>query len=455
MRLTISKRKLQEYYNRTGMKKLFSEFQPSTRADWENQVLKDLKGESPENLIWKNENGIEIKPFYTKEDTKQNYSPAFTHCDWEVTVHHENKSSESMNLQFLTDLNRGATAISLRGSGIDFEKALKDIQLNFIQATFYLDYSAVKSLKAYLEKQYSLSDLHLSIFPLDNFSDKQVKDWSVVQELFGEYPNIKTLSLDLSVFANQSCLPFYELAMAFSQLSEYLQSSNQKEGWFRKNSVIKTSVDADFFMQIAKLRAYRRLWAIIRKEFQLNNDLHLIVTTASTNKSLSDPYNNLLRSTMETMSAVIGGCNELVVAGYDDLLHDNESLSKRMAINQQLIMKHETYLDKMADISCGAYYIEVLTDELAEKALSTFKEFEKQGGYFACLEKSVFSEEIRKHAAQKKEAIEAGKAVVLGVNKFRNEKEQISISKQKLNELQGKAIYNPVLAYELEHFFKA
>ena len=435
------------------MKKLFSEFQPSTKSDWEKQVVKDLKGELPENLVWENENGILVKPFYTKEDTKQDHLPAFTHCDWEVTVHKENTAIGSLNQQFLNDLNRGATAISLRGEGIDFEKVLKGIQLNFIQATFYLDYSTAVSLKAYLTKQYTLTDLRLSLFPLGNFSEKQLEDWCNVQELFAEFPNVKTLALDLSTYTNQSCLPYYELALAFSQLSDYLQSSSQKEPWLKKTIVLKTSVDADFFMQIAKLRAYRRLWTILAKEFQLSSGMHLIVETALSNKAISDRYNNLLRSTMEAMSAVIGGCNELVVHGYDALLHENDSLSERMAINQQLILKHETYLDKMADISCGAYYIETLTDELAEKALNTFKEFEKQGGFFACMKKSVFSGDIQKQAAAKRAAIETGKTVVLGVNKFRNEKENMSVSKQLMEELRNKAIYNPVLDYELKHFY--
>lgn len=437
------------------MEKLFSEFQPSTKSDWEKQVVKDMKGELSENLVWENENGILVKPFYTKEDTKQDHLPAFTHCDWEVTVHKENTSIGSLNQQFLNDLNRGATAISLRGRGIDFEKVLSGIQLNFIQATFYLDYSTAVALKAYLAKQYSLADLRLSLFPIESLSEKQIEDWRSVQELFAEFANIKTLALDLSNYANQSCLPYYELALAFSQLSDILQSSGQNELWLKKSIVLKTSVDTDFFMQIAKLRAYRRLWTIIAKEFQLSSDMHLIVETALSNKAVSDRYNNLLRSTMETMSAVIGGCNELVVHGYDALLYENDSLSERMAINQQLILKHETYLDKMADISCGAYYIEALTDELAEKALNTFKDFEKQGGYFACMKKSVFSGDIEKQAATKRESIETGKTVVLGVNKFRNEKEKISVSKQVMEELRNKAIYNPVLDYELKHFYNA
>lgn len=438
------------------MQTLFSDFSPATKADWKKQLLKDLKGDSPESLVWENENGFQIKPFYTAEDLRTKYEPAYTHSDWQIAVQQQGLSSEEINKHFLEDLNRGASSISIDTKGLDFEVALKGIQLNFIKGVFYTDYEKAIELKAYLEKHYNLKDLNLCLLS-DKFSSAEdLQNWNKVQQLFENYSGIKTLSADLLLYHQKQALPYYELALAFSMINEVLSEANPKnDNWKNKDIVIRTAVDSDFFMQIAKLRAYRRLWNILKKEFQLDNHLYLIVETSLNNAAVSDKHNNLLRTTLGSLSAVIGGCNELQVHGFDELLSENKELSRRMAINQQLILKHETYLDKMADISCGAYYLENLTDSLAEKALNTFKEFEKQGGYFKCLELKVFAKALTQQAEQKAKNIFTAKEIVVGVNKFRNEKEHLSVSKQKMEELETAAGHNPVLKYELEHFFKA
>ncbi|MEO6301817.1 MAG: methylmalonyl-CoA mutase family protein, partial [Bacteroidia bacterium] len=236
---------------------------------------------------------------------------------------------------------------------------------------------------------------------------------------------------------------------ALSALNEYLQVIKDPQS----NFVIKTGVNSDYFIQIAKLRAIRRLWNVIRTEYNLKNELHLIIETSLTDKSISDKYNNLLRTTVESMAAVAGGCNELIVTEFDVLFTENEKLSSRMAINQQLILKDESYLNKMADISCGSYYIESVTDALATKALEAFKRFEKEGGFFKCIEKNVFANDIQQQAEQRKELFNTGKQLAIGVNKFKNEKEKISVPAQKINELKHLPINNAVLNFELDNFF--
>jgi methylmalonyl-CoA mutase len=432
------------------MQKLFSEFTPSTASDWKNQLIKDLKGEPYENLIWQNENGINIQPFYTKEDLDQNYEPAFTHANWDICVHKTKLNSKEINTQLLADLNRGASSISINCKGLDIEVALKDVQLNFIQSTFIVSTTDAETLKNYLEKNYNLKDLNISLFPESLLTQNDLDSWQKIILLFKNFDKIKTVSVNSLTFHNQNCLAYYEVAIALSALNEYLNTNSEKGN---ATFVVKTGVNSDYFIQIAKLRAIRRLWAILRSEYNLKNDLHLIIETSLTNKSISDKYNNLLRTTVESMAAVAGGCNELVVTEFDVLFTENETLSSRMAINQQLILKDESYLDKMADISCGSYYIESITDAIAKKALETFKRFEKEGGYFKCIEKNIFSNEIKSQASQRNELFKTGKQLAIGVNKFKNEKETISIPNQKLDELNHLTINNAVLNFELENFF--
>jgi len=431
------------------MQKLFPEFPATSATEWKDQLTKDLKGEPYEDLIWKNENGFNIQPFYTKEDLKQNYEPVFTHANWEICVHKENLNSKEINEQLIADLNRGASSISINCKDIDLGVALKDIQLNYIQSTFVVNENNATTLNKYLESAYNLNDLNCSLIPEGLKNEAELKNWQKVISLFEAHKNVKTISVDALAFHNQNCLAYYEVAIILSALNEYLQTEKKSSA----NFVIKTGVNSDYFLQIAKLRAIRRLWAVLRTEYNLKNDLHLIVETSLTNKSVSDKYTNLLRTTVEAMAAVAGGCNELIVTEFDTLFTENKKLSSRMAINQQLILKDESYLDKMADIGCGSYYIENITDAIATKALETFKRFEKEGGYFKCIEKNIFSTEIKTQSDQRNELFKTAKQLAIGVNKFKNEKETITLSKQKMEELKHLPINNAVLNFELENFF--
>lgn len=435
------------------MQKLFSEFNPSSAEEWKAQLLKDLKGEAFESLIWKNDNGFDVRPFYTGEDLKQDYEPAFTHADWEICVAAKAGDAKQANLWLLKQLNSGATAIALHGDQGDAETLLKHIQLNFIRSSFHISEKYVSGLRSHLEKNYALADLQCSLFPETFKNAKDLHNWLEVTSPFQNCKNIRTRSVDALAFHNQDCLAYYEVAIILSALNEYLNAANGN----KINDAafaVKTGVSSDYFVQIAKLRAIRRLWKVLSAEYNLNNELYLVVETGSTNKSISDSYNNLLRTTVEAMAAVSGGCNELLVTGFDTFFSVNASLSDRMAVNQQLILKEESFLDKMADTGCGSYYIESLTDAIAQKALDALKYFEKEGGYFACLEKNIFSNEIKQQAAKKAELINTQKQISIGVNKFRNEKEKIDLSAEKIAQLKNLEIVNPVLNFELEHYFK-
>jgi len=436
------------------MQKLFTDFKPNTAAEWKTQLIKDLKGEAYESLIWHNENGIDIQPYYTAEDLKQEYEPAFTHAQWEICVSARSKNSKEINAQFLSQLNAGASSISLSLAGVDIAIALKDVQLNYIHSIFFVTTENVLELKKYLEANCDIAQINCSIFP-ENFSTaKDLEAWSEMISFFKFFENIKTVSVNALPFHNQGCLAYYEAAIILSQLTEYLEFfESQKIKAPAAKFVIKTGVTSDYFIQIAKLRAIRRLWTVIKKEYDIKNGLYLIVETSLTNKSISDSYNNLLRTTVESMASLSGGCNELIVTDFDVLFPTNKVLAERMAVNQQLILKEESYFDKMADTACGSFYIESITDALAMKALDTFKHFEKEGGYFKCIEKNIFSQEIKSQADARQELVKTQKQIVIGVNKYKNEKEKINLTASYIKGLKELNIHNPVLNFELENYF--
>lgn len=436
------------------MQKLFSEFKPSSAQEWKQQIIKDLKGESFESLIWHNENGIEITPFFTSEDLKKQYAPAFTHASWEVTAKGYGKTSEELNRSLLDALNQGASSVSVHLQNLDPAIILKGIELEHIASVFYVNEKNAKALFNYLDKNYNNVKLNCTVLPESLITKAELEKWHETTLQNCKNKHIRTTGVDLTHIHNLNCFAYYEVAVIISALVEHLEYFSKKNTKPLNDFVVKTGVSSDYFVQMAKLRALRRIWKLLQAEYRIENNLYLVVETSLTNKSISDSYNNLLRTTIEAMAAVSGGCNELIICGFDTLFANENKFSSRLAINQQSILKEESYFDKMADVSCGSYYIEHLTDAIAHKALDQFKSFENQGGYFACTTNNVITKACKEQGAQKEEAIKNQKQLAIGVNKFRNEKENINIAPEKLEALKHASFSNPVLNFELEHFFK-
>lgn len=437
------------------MQKLFSEFSPSSISDWKKKFLNDIKESTFESYIWQNENGFDIEPFYNSESLSHSYLPAFTHSNWDVCVNSSSSDSKTLNSELLNQLARGANSISINCSNINLIQALDGILLNYIQSTFYIDNQSANPLFNYLSDHYNLNELNISILPIIFNNENDLKNWANNKSLFNGFDGIKTIGVNLYLSHNQNCLAYYEIALIFSALVEQLEFLSKKEQISTSKIVIKTGVNSDYFIQIAKLRAIRRLWNNLKIVYNCNNDIHLIVETTLTNKSISDSYNNLIRSTIESMAAIAGGCNELIVSEFDTLNPTDKILSERLAVNQQLILKDESYFDKIADVSCGSFYIESITDAIASKALETFKRFENEGGYFKCIEKSIFFNEINIQAKHQQDKINNQEEVSVGVNRFKNELENLEFSQNQIESLSNLCINNPGLNFELNNYLKS
>jgi len=182
-------------------------------------------------------------------------------------------------------------------------------------------------------------------------------------------------------------------------------------------------------MEIAKLRAARMLWTRIAEQYKPHNPESLKVaihaTTGTWNKSVYDPYVNLLRLTTECMSAAIGGANAITVLPFNNTYKETDEFSARIARNIQIILKEEAYLDKVIDPAAGSYYIESLTDEIAQISWNKFREIEESGGMITVMENGSVKKDIEKVAAQRNMDIAMRKTPILGTNIFPNLKETI------------------------------
>ena len=426
-------------------KDLFTDFGPSDRAAWEKQAVKELKGEKLEVLHWKNENGFDIPPYYSAEELNTNYSPAFSHKTWRVCVKHSGEAA-AVNRKLLRDLGLAAEGIALAPQPGALTASLKGIQTELLSLQLTIGAAQGEELSQFLQADPARKEQALSLFPEKFQTSADLKALNLLQQQLGNFPGLRSFSVDALVFTEKSALPYFEIALSFAALIEQL---NAGEGLKGKMATVRTSVDTDFFVQIAKLRAYRRLWKMLAKEYGANEELFLIAETDLNALTLSDGYNNLLRNTLSGMAAVIGGCNELTVLPYDSLLNTDNEMAARLALNQQYIFRHESYLDSEGDVACGAYYIEQLTDALAARALEALQEIERQGGYFVCWAAGSIQRTMEQQRKLKISALAENKRQLIGVNKYPNEKEKLKLTPAQKEFLASLAPHHPILNYEL------
>jgi methylmalonyl-CoA mutase len=396
------------------MEKLFAEFKTTALKEWREQVLRDLKGEKFESLVWHNPEGFITEPMYAQENAPAKYLPAFSHTGWKTCIRSKYSREDEINKRLLTGLEQGADAVWLDGDAIQWESSLKDVRLDLIESNFNVRADALPGLIQFLEKSDKTS--RVNIFHRD-VSDAGDLGNRLAKIAHASLKDASATTVDVFDFHNQSCNASYETALALAALNEHFEIGIEDKD---KRAHAHMGVNADFFNQLAKFRALHRLWLLFTRERKISGSLFITGETGITNKTVSDPHNNLLRSTLETMAAIAGGCSQVITNEFDVFSGKHSSLSERMSLNQQHILREESYFGAISDVGCGSWYIEKLTDLIAEKALKDFKRFEKEGGFFACRKKGLFDEEISKQSAAVIERLEKQQDIIVGVNKYRN-----------------------------------
>jgi methylmalonyl-CoA mutase len=221
-------------------------------------------------------------------------------------------------------------------------------------------------------------------------------------------PGIKTIHIDAGYFRNAGSGIVRELAYGLSSGSEYMsQLTGRGIDARMAASKIRFSfgIGPDYFMEIAKLRAARLLWSLVLKGYDPENHesltMYIHSVTSRRNKTVDDPYVNMLRTQTEAMSAVLGGTDSLTVEPFDAVFRKPDEFSERIARNQQLILKEEAYFDRVADPAAGSYYVENLTKMIAEKSWELFVEMEDRGGFLSALESGYLMDRISQSAAKR------------------------------------------------------
>ena len=444
----------------TKREKLFAEFPPVPTEKWEEVITADLKGADYERkLVWRTGEGFNVRPYYRAENLEGirflgSQAGEFpfvrgtrTHNRWHVHQTVEVECPKEANAEALKLLNSGIDSLgfSIAKEGFtaaDLDELLAGISIPAVEITFCgLKTGEVADLMiAKLEKEGVADDAHVAfcIDPLvkglskkgDFCSPDGEKCFARIASLIEKtkaYKHIRVVTVSAGIFSNAGSTIVEELAFALSAGNDYLarltDAGVDAETAARKLR-FSFSVTSNYFMEIAKFRAARMLWANIAAEYVPAKNcackMHIHARTADWNQTVYDPYVNMLRGTTEAMSAVIGGVHSLEVTPFDAAFEAPTEFSKRIARNVELLLKHESHFDQVVDPAGGSYYVENLTQSIAAEAWKLFLEIEEKGGYTAAYQSGFIRERVAASAAAKDKAIATRRQTLLGANQYPN-----------------------------------
>jgi methylmalonyl-CoA mutase len=438
--------------------KLFSEFPSVSTQEWMDKITADLKGAPFEKkLVWKTSEGFNVNPFYRAEDVKELKTASSlpgefpyvrgTKKDnhWKVRQNIDVTDFKAANAKALDLLKKGVTSLGFHFKGDDVNAKnvatlLADIcpesvELNFktcnLKAGELIRVLAgyLKERGADLDKCYGSVDYNPFKAPLikGRAADNWVESASAVLKAGEALPKYRTLAVDACLFSDAGAYLSQELGYALAWGNEIL--AKLTDAGFSADEVAKNlkfnfGISANYFMEIAKFRAARWLWAEIVAAYAPKCDcaakMKAQAKTSDWNLTIYDAHVNLLRTQTEAMSAAIGGVDSITVTPFDKAYQTPDDFSERIARNQQLLLKEEVHLDKVTDPSAGSYYVEVLTQSLADVAWKLFLEAEDKGGFYAIVQSGEVQNAVNASSAARRKAIATRREILLGTNQFPN-----------------------------------
>lgn len=411
---------------------LFDDFNPVTSKQWKQQIQYELKGaDYNETLIWESPEGIKVKPFYHIDEFENPLSFSEKETAFKIVqnifVHDLDKSVN----RALETLSRGAESIrfTIEDENLDIAKLLEKLPLETITVYFHLSFLSIDFVKKIdtIAKNRN-ANFFIQIDPIGklakegNWHTNLDSDFNLLNTISISCQNANFLSIDGSLYQNAGANIVQQLAYMLAHANEYFN----RMATVSKPITFQVAVGTNYFFEIAKLRALRLLFDLLAKEYDHNSGCHILAIPTKRNKTLYDYNVNMLRTTTECMSAILGGADAVSNLAYDSLYHKDNEFGDRISRNQLLVLKHESYFDKVNNPADGSYYIETLTEQLAEKALALFKDIEANGGLITQLIEGTIQRKIQESAAKEQDLFDSGKEILLGTNKYPNKNDRMS-----------------------------
>ena len=452
---------------------LLADFPPVSKEQWLEKVTADLKGaDFNKKLVWKTNEGFNVMPFYRAEDienfkTKDVAPGVFPYVrgtkagnEWLVRQDIIVENAKDANAKALDVLCKGATSLGFKLKKADLSAdyiatLLKNIVAESCELNFSICVSRAADLATlltdYFESQNAdVTKLHGSINfdPMNRMlqAGKELTKEEIVTKAKATIeasiglPFYRVIGVNATTLCNAGAFIAQELGYSLAWGNEYLSmmvEAGVDTSLAAKKIKFTYGVGGNYFMEIAKFRAARMLWAMIVDAYQpacRKDDckstengickcaakMRVHAETSTFNKTILDANVNMLRTQTEAMSATLGGVNSLTVLGYDSIYKPTDEFSERIARNQQLLLKEESHFDKVSDPAAGSYYIETLTNEIAAQAWKIFLEVEEEGGFFAAITSGKVQQTIKATAAARLKAVSSRREILLGTNQFPN-----------------------------------
>ena len=347
----------------------------NSEINWEEKIVRDLGSDKYNELFTSTNEEINISPFYvnTKNSLINSENLLFPD-EWKIVSEIDCLETSDLENELKNLFNNEITNIILKNfSKIDL------LEFDLDKLNVFLKTNNLKEIEEYHNK-----GLHIIFEPdLEDLNILKTNDF-----LSKSY----SINISSEFFKNSGANIIQEIAFTLSAANEYLNKFGKEVAEKISFEVIQGS---NYFFEIAKIQALRILWSLITKDY--GNQIDNCVITAKPslkNKTINNYNNNIIRSTSECLSGILGGCNFIKSIAYDVRFKDKNAFSQRIMNNQLLILKNETLIDKVNNSISGSYYLTYLIEELAQKSLNLFKRIEKKGGYFKSLNKNELFNEI-------------------------------------------------------------
>lgn len=437
--------------------KLFTQFPPVSYDTWKAKVDADLKGVPFEKkLVWRTNEGFSVQPMYRREDiadfkTTGSLPGEFPYVrgtrdnnNWLTRQDILSEDPAEANREALDVLGKGVNSLGLYvkdPSVATLDILLKDIDVAAVELNFDTCQSKTLALAAALKEWLAARNLEKKFKGSLNFdpvkrtfrhgaviSLKEVAAEAVaLLDIVADIPGLRCLSVNSVALNNAGCYIFQELGYALAWGAQWMTTLTEagvKPAVVADRIKFNMGVSSNYFMELAKFRAARMLWAQIAEQYKPieKDDCKMAVhaVTSRFNQTLYDAHVNLLRSQTEAMSAALAGVDSITVTPFDAPYKKPDEFSERIARNQQLLLKEESHLDKVADPAGGSYYVETLTVSIAKEAWKLFLNVEENGGFFANVENGEVQKAVNASAVKRHDDMARRKEILLGTNQFPN-----------------------------------
>ncbi len=418
---------------------LLEGFPRVSTAAWEAAIARDLKGADYEKkLIWRSDEGLAVKPYYRARDLKDlaflNASPgefpyrrgARATGDWQIREEIDASNAEEANRAACAAAAAGAEGIAFSGFLVKSSGELSLLLENLDEVPVRFergDERLVRLLLEQLGKRPRAAGISTGCDALESVE-------FAADAIHAAPDGFVPFTIHGEAFEEAGATAVEEVGFALAAGVDFLAAIEERGAAVDGAAAaieFSFAMGSNYFFQIAKLRAFRMVWAQAVKSFggtQAGARARIAARTSRWNKTVYDPYLNILRATTEAMAAVLGGADAVMVAPFDACYRQPDEASRRLARNTQLLLKHEAWLGRVADTAGGSYYVEALTDFLARESWKRMQQIEAQGGYRKAQAEGAIAQALERSLAAREQAVATRRRVLTGTNQYANPAER-------------------------------